>query len=126
RFDLPQPFGPTMPVRPESMMSSVGSTKDLKPLSLNFANCISAEPAFDFVEERRGRGRCRRRRGGRFGGLRDRGRGAGERGMARVVYLLDEIVIGQCADDFLAVDEEGRRRFDAEFRLRLVFLGDDL
>ena len=31
RFDLPQPFGPTTPVNPRSMMSSVGSTKDLKP-----------------------------------------------------------------------------------------------
>ncbi len=68
RFDLPQPFGPTMPVTPASMRSSVGSTKDLKPLSLNFANCISAEPAFDFVEDcgihvPKGRGR----RGGESG-----------------------------------------------------------
>src|SRR3954464_13011937 len=31
RFDLPQPFGPTTPVSPGSMMKSVGSTKDLKP-----------------------------------------------------------------------------------------------
>ena len=31
RFDLPQPFGPTTPVRPGSIMKSVGSTKDLKP-----------------------------------------------------------------------------------------------
>src|SRR6516165_7012085 len=31
RFDLPQPFGPTTPVRPGSMRKSVGSTKDLKP-----------------------------------------------------------------------------------------------
>jgi len=30
-FDLPQPFGPTTPVRPGSMNSSVGSTKDLNP-----------------------------------------------------------------------------------------------
>src|SRR6516164_8408804 len=32
RFDLPQPFGPTTPVRPGSMAKSVGSTKDLKPI----------------------------------------------------------------------------------------------
>src|SRR5258708_12662875 len=31
RFDLPQPFGPTMPVTPGSIRNSVGSTKDLKP-----------------------------------------------------------------------------------------------
>src|SRR5262249_3390167 len=31
RFDLPQPFGPTTPVRPGSIRKSVGSTKDLKP-----------------------------------------------------------------------------------------------
>src|SRR6516165_5804906 len=31
RFDLPQPFGPTTPVRHGSMRKSVGSTKDLKP-----------------------------------------------------------------------------------------------
>src|SRR5215207_2520058 len=31
RFDLPQPFGPTTPVSPGSIMKSVGSTKDLKP-----------------------------------------------------------------------------------------------
>ncbi|MGY4472180.1 hypothetical protein ACVWWK_007889 [Bradyrhizobium sp. LB9.1b] len=31
RFDLPQPLGPTTPVRPGSMTKSVASTKDLKP-----------------------------------------------------------------------------------------------
>ncbi len=31
RFDLPQPFGPTTPVRPGSIRKSVGSTNDLKP-----------------------------------------------------------------------------------------------
>src|SRR6186997_2310781 len=31
RFDLPQPLGPTTPVKPGSTRSSVGSTKDLKP-----------------------------------------------------------------------------------------------
>src|ERR1700761_4874503 len=31
RLDLPQPFGPTTPVRPGSIRNSVGSTKDLKP-----------------------------------------------------------------------------------------------
>src|ERR1700691_6271426 len=32
RLDLPQPFGPTTPVRPGSISKSVGSTKDLKPM----------------------------------------------------------------------------------------------
>ena len=32
RLDLPQPFGPTTPVRPGSISKSVGSTKDLKPI----------------------------------------------------------------------------------------------
>ena len=32
RFDLPQPLGPTTPVRPGSIAKSVGSTKDLKPI----------------------------------------------------------------------------------------------
>jgi hypothetical protein len=31
RLDLPQPFGPTTPVRPGSIRKSVGSTKVLKP-----------------------------------------------------------------------------------------------
>ena len=35
RFDLPQPFGPTMPVSPGSIGISVGSTKDLKPSRRN-------------------------------------------------------------------------------------------
>src|SRR5215469_15612750 len=38
RLDLPQPFGPTTAVRPGSMKSSVGSTKDLNPESLSRVN----------------------------------------------------------------------------------------
>ena len=40
RLDLPQPFGPTIPVKPCSIITSVGSTKDLKPLTLSFLNLI--------------------------------------------------------------------------------------
>jgi hypothetical protein len=36
RLDLPQPFGPTMPVSPLSIRSSAGSTKLLKPTSFSF------------------------------------------------------------------------------------------
>src|SRR5476651_527909 len=32
RLDLPQPFGPTTPVRPGSIRKSVGSTNDLNPI----------------------------------------------------------------------------------------------
>src|ERR1700752_1568316 len=32
RLDFPQPFGPTTPVSPGSIITSVGSTKDLKPI----------------------------------------------------------------------------------------------
>jgi hypothetical protein len=39
RFDLPQPFGPTTPVRPGWMMSSVGSTKLLKPSRRRRVKC---------------------------------------------------------------------------------------
>src|SRR3569833_1661227 len=39
RFDLPQPFGPTTPVTPGSILNSVGSTKDLKPERRNRWKC---------------------------------------------------------------------------------------
>ena len=39
RFDLPQPFGPTTPVMPGSMISSVGSTKDLNPVTRSLVKC---------------------------------------------------------------------------------------
>ncbi len=38
RFDLPQPFGPTTPVRPGSIGNSVGSTKVLNPAMCSFVN----------------------------------------------------------------------------------------
>src|SRR5437868_3263434 len=41
RFDLPQPFGPTTPVRPGSIRKSVGSTKDLNPISRSRVSFIS-------------------------------------------------------------------------------------
>src|ERR1044071_2417764 len=40
RLDLPQPLGPTMPVRPGSMTSVVSSQKLLKPWSLRRENFI--------------------------------------------------------------------------------------
>src|SRR5262249_29865420 len=41
RLDLPQPFGPTMPVKPGAIASSVMSTKDLNPTRRNRSNCIN-------------------------------------------------------------------------------------
>ena len=41
-FDLPQPLGPTIPVRPSSIIISVGSTKDLKPVTFIFLNFITS------------------------------------------------------------------------------------
>jgi hypothetical protein len=46
RFDLPQPFGPTMPVVPGSIASSVDSTKDLKPESRSLVICRVWLPLF--------------------------------------------------------------------------------
>jgi hypothetical protein len=40
-FDLPQPFGPTTPVRLLGKLIWVGSTKDLKPASLILVSRIS-------------------------------------------------------------------------------------
>ena len=42
RLDLPQPFGPTMPVSPGSISSSAGSTNDLKPVIRSLVNCNNA------------------------------------------------------------------------------------
>src|SRR5712692_2022382 len=44
RFDLPQPFGPTTPVKPGSIRKSVGSTKDLKPIRRNRLSFIDDLP----------------------------------------------------------------------------------
>src|SRR5580693_781717 len=42
-FDLPQPFGPTTPVRLPGNPTDVGSTNDLKPASLIFVSRILLE-----------------------------------------------------------------------------------
>src|SRR5205085_2803483 len=44
-LDLPQPLGPTTPVRPGSMRSSAGSTKLLKPVSFSRFICMAAPPS---------------------------------------------------------------------------------
>src|SRR5215472_1756146 len=68
RFDLPQPFGPTTPVRPGSMAKSVGSTKDLKPIRRSRVSFILYITSLSLGERRipKGsrRGRERRARDG--------------------------------------------------------------
>ena len=44
RFDFPQPFGPTTPVRPGSIRNSEGSTKDLKPVRRSLVNFMGLVP----------------------------------------------------------------------------------
>src|SRR6202008_3775246 len=96
RLDLPQPFGPTMPVRPGAMTSSVASTKDLKPLRRSFVNWTNgALPAASGLTE-------------------------------RVVDQLLEVIIGKLAGMHLALDDEGRGRVDLVLVARLLQPADDL
>src|SRR5476649_2822883 len=83
RLDLPQPLGPTMPVMPGSMASSVGSTKDLKPESRSLSNCTIYPTLVCFL----------------FRQLAEQG-----------IELLE----GARAFELLAVDEDRRRRVDAQ------------
>ena len=53
RFDFPQPFGPTTPVRPGSIRKSVGSTKDLKPSRRSRVSFMRwASPFFSLAHDR--------------------------------------------------------------------------
>src|SRR5689334_8085392 len=58
-FDLPQPFGPTMPTRRPGVAIDVGSTNDLKPESLI---CVRRK---GFLRGKRGAGRFERGKGRR-------------------------------------------------------------
>src|SRR5690242_6228066 len=49
-LDLPQPFGPTTPVRLLGKLTCVGSTKDLKPASLILVSRIYA--VFRIINDR--------------------------------------------------------------------------
>src|SRR6185312_14109489 len=94
RFDLPQPLGPTMPVMPDSITSSVGSTKDLKPESRSLSNwTIYTTPRVDPLL------------------LREFGK--------RRVHLLD----GTRALELRAVDEQRRSRIHTQ-RLAAAIVGD--
>src|SRR5258706_6873683 len=99
RFDLPQPLGPTMPVSPGSMTSSVGSTKDLKPVRRSLLKWTNGDPGW-----------CRE-----------------TSGVAEsVVDQFLEIVIGNFPRLHLAVDDERGRSVDLELLVRLLQARDDL
>src|SRR5713101_9233297 len=104
RFDLPQPFGPTMPVMPGSIASSVRSTEDLNPVRLSRVNCKDRYRAGWMVWSLTNA--ASRLRRGRFERLED--------------------LLGPDPDYLLAVDEEGWRRFDAEFLFGGKPAGQDL
>src|SRR5713226_4657442 len=104
RFDLPQPFGPTIPVMPGSIDNSVRSTKDLNPVRLSRVNCKD------------------RYRAGWMGcGLTS---AASRLRRGRFERLEDLFRSGP--DHLLAIDEEGRCRFDAELLFGGETAGDDL
>src|SRR5262249_37778614 len=102
RVDLPQPFGPTTPVRPGWMTSSDASTKDLKPTSLRR---VSFMP-----------GPCLRRL---LRAPRGSEASASQKGLEFLVELLD----GHRTALDLAVDEEGRRRRNPELLGRTLANG---
>src|SRR6185437_10495604 len=57
RFDLPQPLGPTTPVRPGSIRKSVGSTNDLNPSRRSRVSFIDLVPHCVGAAVRRGQRR---------------------------------------------------------------------
>src|SRR5690606_24925551 len=90
RLDLPQPFGPTTPVRPGSISSSVASTNDLKPTRRSRVSFIKC-PGFAALSPKRGPS-------------------ALQKGFDFLLELLDR----QGAAYDLPVDKESRRGIDPE------------
>src|SRR5262245_7223310 len=99
RLDLPQPLGPTTPVRPSSISISAGSTNDLNPVSRSRQNFMP-----------RPRPRHTPRRDSR----------PMPPSARRLADQLAELIDRVLAADLLAVDEEGRRRLDPIGVRRLV------
>src|SRR5690349_15958914 len=79
RFDLPQPFGPTTPVRPGSIRKSVGSTKDLKPISRRRVSFIPSSK----LQPKKGQNNLTRSRRKAWGGIQRRHVGAENESAAR-------------------------------------------
>src|SRR3984893_1638813 len=114
RFDLPQPLGPTMPVRPGPTVSSIASTNDLKPTRRSRSICISYL--------------CRRHSLARDGErIRAEGSPATTASRLRRKVRQDfvELFGSRRAGELAAVDEECRRRIDIEFLRRNQALLDD-
>src|SRR6516225_1139639 len=101
RFDLPQPFGPTIPVKPGAIASSVSSTNDLNPTRRSRSNCINAPDDGSASSWRLGLRRCE----------------AGQQ--------LLEFLQGRSAGQLAAVDKECRRRIDVELLTCLQTSFDD-
>ena len=73
RLDLPQPFGPTTPVRPGSILNSVGSQKLLNPASRSRSNFIAAlqsSPSTPHARLRESQGPTVHKRAGRSSAFR--------------------------------------------------------
>ena len=51
RLDLPQPFGPTIPVNPSSIKNVVFSENDLKPVISSFLNFIYKFLSITFLND---------------------------------------------------------------------------
>ena len=58
RLDLPQPLGPTTPVRPSAITKSVGSTKLLKPFRRRRVKRMGNGPLFDSLRVEVDRRNC--------------------------------------------------------------------
>src|SRR6516164_7971428 len=102
RFDLPHPFGPTMPVKPGAIASSVMSTNDLNPTRRSRSNCIKSPDDGPSPSWRLG---FRRREAGQH---------------------LFEFLHGRRTSELAAVDKECRSGIDLEFLRRLQPFTDDL
>ena len=105
--DFPQPFGPTTPVRPGSIMKSVGSTNDLKPWRrrrVSFMNTDLAWPGANLPAVTipwKAMSVCGRTASGgsyRRGQWRGRGRRAtGRRGFSQGIYrVLSSLLLDLC------------------------------
>src|SRR5208337_1654668 len=126
RFDLPQPFGPTTPVKPDSILNSAASQKLLKPVRRKRSNFIVAtlRPGGPRAVSRSnvphakgpriGAGRDTRphRRGAINPGNREKLCESASMGLRRedLVKLVKPVLAAEAH----AVDEEGRRRLDLE------------
>ena len=107
-LDLPQPFGPTIPVRPEPISSSIESENDLKPLTRRRVNSKGRTtiycryPAlYHYIG--RCQSNCQRPGSNSLVGM--------------FLNQLGEFIDGLSTCQLFAIDDKGRRRADIEFLL---------